>query len=319
MKKIYIILLLLISITLTNLTFVEAATFTDTNVNTFCIDRGDGTYAGETASISKSSQFGNSNLVKVEQYGEITLLSADYALLPDEYITVPKYDVITFSFPILLDTWGDSVTISGSSYSLDLTGFTPEMVINGETYSDSYSFTISDTETRYNRTSFSLGYTRTSTLGLTIPVEGILVGAQIQSSISAYYQNEFGMSSNVTTSMSISGSTTVSNTIGSPYYQDGKTIYVTYGHRTLYQLKVIVFNEIIYSVSSTYKTGTWPFKTTHYVYDDSWADYQAIYQNYQYYNSYYRAHNPFVFTWNSSTNTYDLVPQLRESNRIYIG
>lgn len=103
----------------------------------------------------------------------------------------------------------------------------------------------------------------------------------------------------------------------SPYYQDGKKIYVSCGTRSLFTLQVVIVNKIYYNRSS-YTTGSWFTKTTHYTFDDSYVDYNTIYSGYEFLSTYNRTHNPFAYTWNATNRVHDRVNKMREENRVYI-
>ena len=288
--------------------------FTDDNVNTLCLMRS--AYStGASTSVDDDEHFGNPYLVKTEHVDEVSLVVEKNWIGSKTYDDFPKYEVLTFEYPILLDTLAAGIDENLGEYSF--IDFNPEMILNGESYSDTYVINDSNTVSREIRTNYSVDYARSVGASLGIPVNGIEVGVSASNELRLHFEQEFRYNYTSTISINKTYNTSVSNTSGSAYYQNGEPIFVEYGTRGLYRLQVVVVNEIIYNQSS-YITGSWFTKVTHYNYNDDWADYKTIYSGFEYYNAYNRYHFPFVYTFDTSVQRYELVDEMRYANRFYV-
>jgi len=267
------------------------------------------------AGLANDDDYGLSYFVSKNTYDTISVV--DYSnWLGTQLKEVPKYDVIVLRYPYLLDTLVADANIPLGQFSF--TDFNVTQVIPGEYQTYYYQFSDSETKTEsfYLETSFD--YINETNLGVMIPYYGIEFGLGMSSTLEAHVLTKYQSTVSRTISFSYSGNVIIDNRVTSPYYQNGKIIYANFGERALYYLQVVAVCAIQYDLDYTYYTGTWPFRTKHYVYDDTYSDYDYLYQSYEFHSAYNRGTSPFIYIWDATNNSYQLVSQMRELNRVYI-
>ncbi|MFA6647512.1 MAG: hypothetical protein WCS32_02645 [Candidatus Izemoplasmatales bacterium] len=291
---------------------IEALIFDESLAGQVCYATED--FTNSSTNIAADDVYGTSFLVTRSVREDIKLAKTKNWLgIVTEWIYLPKVEVLTYRYPILLDTHGQIVNANHSDLVED--DISPEMLVYGESSNINYTYSISNTEYKSERTSWGLSYTVNNYIGAEIPVNGVSVGKSIDTSIMAYIDDVYEYSNTSVTSTAISYSVTVSNTSSSPYYQGGETIYFQHGTRYLFRLQVIVVVEYEYDAFS-YTTGSWFTKNTHYDYDFSILEYTSLYKDFTFYSSYSRYSNPFIYV-QDNYGAFVLIDYLRQPNRYY--
>lgn len=318
MKKVFVtILLTVLTVTLicTSKTTVNGLSFNETYVDQLCYysQNFDDSYVN----VDEDDEFGLSYLVSEETVETITLKTEKNWLgVTTETEILPKVKILTYNYPIMLDTHGEIITYDGASSDLEQLDLAPEMILAGESYEDTMTYSVNETETKSNRLSWALGYTRSSYLGATIPVNGVNIGASLSSTLQADVEGEYDYTTTKSTYSYKTITTSVDNTSSSVYYQNGDPIFVQFGTRYLFRLQVVVVVEFNYSTTS-YVTGSWFSKVTHYTNTFTNLENPSMYKDFEYYTYYSRNHFPFVYTVSPTDGSYVLVDELRTSNRYY--
>lgn len=316
MKKIVIFCLML----LMSFWFISQETFAyfvfvDSHAGHAMIPRSDYEDTAST-NFENDDLFGTSYLVSQHTYGTKNIINYKNWLGISTMRSVPQYEILVFRYPIMLDTFLADVDFSVNDFSF--TDFNVTQVIPNEVISEDYTFSSSESQTERFYLEASFDYITQTQVGATIPYYGVEFGLSTSTTLQNHIEGQYESTLVQTLSYSRSGTITIDNTPSSPYYQNGAIIYANYGTRAIYYLQVVVVCEPYYYLQSTYTTGTWFNKRTYYVYDDTYADYNTLHASYNYHSSYNRGTQPFIYTWNQSNFSYELVPQMRESNRVYI-
>ena len=315
MKKITMIMLMVILMFLFSQTSekrVNAMIFEEDLAGEICFLSDDLT--NSSTSIFDDEVYGTSYLASRSVEEEVKLpKTKNWLGVVTEWVYLPSVEVLTYRYPILLDTHGQVINSTHSALVED--DISPEMLASGESSTINYTYSLSNTQYEYERRDWGLTYTRNNYLGAQIPVNGVSVGASIDNTIQAYINNVYEYSNTSVTSTSITYSVTISNTPSSPYYQNGETVYFQHGTRYLFRLQVAIIVEYGYN-ESTYVTGSWFTKKTHYDYSFSSLGYQSLYKDFAYYTSYTRYSNPFVYI-QDNYGSFVLIDYLKQSNRYY--
>lgn len=296
---------------------ISAMTFYDSYAGQVCVLRGSyDSNDDPIVDIDNDDDFGTPVRVSYEESSEtVKLIKRNPAVGSSTYYYLPKYEIQIFEYPIMLDTLAGQVTQNATSYNFST--FSPEIVLAGQSWTETWNVNASHTISEEGRTLLSMDYAYESGLSVGIPIQGVTLGASVSSSLAAHIETEFGYSNSTTMTIQKSGTYEVDNTPGSSYYQNGDKIYVSFGTRAIYNLKVVVITEILYE-QSMYYSGSWPFRTKNYTYTDDWADYATNQVDYEFHSTYNALHNPFAYTWDYIDKEYELVSQFREPYRVYV-
>lgn len=267
--------------------------------------------------IENDNNFGTSYFYSLEESSQTTEI-IDYKnwLGVSHKKSVPKYDIITMRYPILLDTYLMDIDNSGSDFSFS--GFNNILLIDGEKMTFTDTLTASTTKTYEFYLNTSMEYIYNSSISASVPTSQGEFGAGISSQLRSQVETGYSYSKRKTVSYSRIGDVIIDNTSQSPYYQNGEPIYANFGTRALYFLQVTAICEIIYDLDYTVVSGSWFNKKTKYYYDDTYAHYISLYHDYILNSTYNRGLYPFIYVWNSNTNSYDLVDEFKYENRVYI-
>lgn len=291
-------------------------TFYDSHADHAVIPRSDYLDEYTTTNIENDDLFGDSYLVSHHTYDTTKIIDYKNWIGKIYYKTVPKYDVLVYRYPIMLDTYLADADFSTDEFSF--VDFNVTMVIPGEVIQENYTFSETESKTERFYLESSFDYISETSVGVTIPLYGVELGLSTSTILKAHIEAQYEYTLQRTISYSRSGTVTIDNTPSSPYYQNGKIIYANYGTRALYYLQVVVICEPIYYLEYTYTTGTWFNKKTTYVYSDTYAHYNTIYSSYEYHSAYNRGAQPFIYVFDSTKQTYELVEQFRENYRVYV-
>jgi len=317
MKKIIIFVLLFCTVALiSNHQSYADFTFYDSHADHATIPRSDYLNGITTTNIDGDGLFGDSYLVGYHTYGTTSIINYKNWLGIATNKSVPKYDILVYRYPIMLDTFLADPDFFTHDFSFQ--DFNVTMVVNNEIITEDYSFSDSEVETERFYLESSFDYISESLASASIPYYGITMGLEMSSSLQLHVEGQYEYTTQRTISYNRSGTVTIDNTPTSPYYQNGKIIYANYGIRALYYLQVVVICEPIYQLDYTYTVGTWPNKKTYYVYKTTYAHYNTIYSSYDYHSAYNRGEQPFIYVFNSANQSYELVDQFREEDRVYI-
>jgi hypothetical protein len=273
-----------------------------------------------TTDIPDDDDFGSSYLVSDETFdSEEVVTERNFLGIAIEHTDLDLYRILTFEYPILIDTFGETVISDNGVSILDYSQRNFEQIANGEQVLVENTFSVSNTASESQRIDWGISYARTQNIGLSIPINGVEVGASLSSNLEGYIDSSYEYNNQYTTSTVKSYSVDISNTPSSSYYQNGDLLYLEWGTRSVYVLKVTIILELNYSLSE-YTTGSWFSKVYHYDYSlSSDVGYNTLYKDFELLSTYSRYSNPFIYTFDSINHSYELIDLHREPNRLYFG
>lgn len=267
--------------------------------------------------IEYDDPFGQSYLV--DRYpSEETIDVLDYKnwIGTKYYRTVPKYTVLVFQYPILLDTLIGNINVSSNTYMLD--NFNPIMIVDGESYpyTVNTSTTITRSKSYFLERSFNFLYQNQITAEM--PIYNMILGGLMSTTMQASIDEQYDLDESITISNKLNGTIQLDNTVGSLFYQNGETLFANFGNRAKYYYQVTVLCENLYYLTSEVTSGSWLSKKTNYYYNEEYALYSSMYANFKFHSTYQRGLQPFYYTWDSENRTYQLINQMRVSGSYYV-
>jgi len=321
MKKMLLLLILTSCVGLiiiTNNENVSAYTFSEAYAGQVCIYVTD--FTNSSTNIADDDDFGTSYLVANQLLDTVEVVTErNWLGIAIETTELDVYRVLTYEYPILLDTFGETVITDSGVTELDYSQRNFEQLANGESVLITNTFSVSRSATKFYRTEWGISFAREANAGISIPVNGVEVGVSLNSSLYNYVNGSYEYTNTYVTSTSKSYNVSVSNTSNQTYYQDGKILYLEWGTRFVFILKVIIVLELNYTLNE-YTTGSWFSKVYHYDYTlASSTGYNTLYKDFEFLSAYSRYANPFLYTFDTVNHSYDLIDLQREANRLYVG